>query len=134
MVRYMLFLLVCDFVQMFPVRGSPLFKNNTIQFNAIIRAVFLNISHRFEDDNLYGEIMRRFRIGQVTKEDIDISNSRYYKNSNVLLPPVSKIRCACYMNDEGNDENDPNLADYHTKHHPKIHHRGVCTLYIKDKK
>ena len=34
---------------------------------------------------------------------------------------------------KGNDENDPNLADYHTKHHPKIHHRGVRTLYVKDK-
>ena len=31
---------VGDFFQMLPVRGSPLFKNNTIQFNAINRAVF----------------------------------------------------------------------------------------------
>ena len=50
--------------------------------------------------------MRRFRIGKVTKEDINIINSRYYENSNVLLPPVSKIRCACYMNDERNTFND----------------------------
>ena len=31
---------VGDFFQMLPVRGSPLFKNNTVQFNAINRAVF----------------------------------------------------------------------------------------------
>ena len=43
--------------------------------------------------------MRRFRIGQVTKEDIDMINSRNYENDDVLLPPVSKIKCACYMND-----------------------------------
>ena len=30
---------VGDFFQMLPVRGSPLFKNNTIQFNAVNRAV-----------------------------------------------------------------------------------------------
>ena len=54
---------VGDFLQIFPVRGSPLFKNNTIQFIAINKAIFLSISHRFEDDHLYGESMRYFRIG-----------------------------------------------------------------------
>ena len=34
---------VGDFFQMLPVRGTPLFKNNTLQFNSINRAVFLNI-------------------------------------------------------------------------------------------
>ena len=34
----------------------------------------------------------------------------------------------------GVDENDPNLADYHTKHHTKIHHRGIRPLYVRDKK
>ena len=33
---------------------------------------------------------------------------------------------------KGNDEDDPNYADYHTKHHSKIHHKGVRTLYVKD--
>ena len=111
---------VGDFFQIFPVRGSPLFKNNTIQFNAINRAVFLNIPHRFEDDHLYGEIMRRFRIAQVTKEDIiNIINSRYYENSNVLLPPVSKIRCACYMNDERNAINNVVFLEHLKATHPK---------------
>ena len=49
--------------------------------------------------------MRHFRIGQVTKEDINMIYSRYYENDDVLLPPVSKIRCACYMNDERNAYN-----------------------------
>ena len=54
---------VGNFFEMLPAKGSSLFKNNTIQFNVINRAVFLNISHRFEDDPLYGEIMRRFWVG-----------------------------------------------------------------------
>ena len=32
----------------------------------------------------------------------------------------------------GTDENDPNKADYHTKHHPIIHHRGVRPTYVRD--
>ena len=32
----------------------------------------------------------------------------------------------------GIDENDPNLADYPTKHHSTIHHRGVRPLYVRD--
>ena len=34
---------VSDFFEMLPVRGSPLFKGNILQFNAINRAVFLNV-------------------------------------------------------------------------------------------
>ena len=32
----------------------------------------------------------------------------------------------------GLDENDPNLGDYHTKHHSTIHHKGVRPLYVRD--
>ena len=34
----------------------------------------------------------------------------------------------------GVDETDPNLADYHTKHHTKIHHRGIRPFYVRDNK
>ena len=96
---------VGDFFQMLPVKGSPLFKNNTLQFTAINRAVFLNVSHRFDKDPAYGEIMRRFRMGKLTKDDIHTINKRFIKNSNVSLPPLAQIQCACYMNDERNAYN-----------------------------
>ena len=32
----------------------------------------------------------------------------------------------------GVDENDPNLADYPTKHHSQIHHRGIRHKYVHD--
>ena len=75
---------------MLPVRGTPLFKGNTLQFNAINRAVFLNVSHMFKNDPQYGEIMRRFRIGKVTKEDIHQINIRYFQNSDVTIPTLIK--------------------------------------------
>ena len=94
---------VGDFFQMLPVGGGqPLFKNNTLQFGAINKAIFLNVSHRFNDDQAYGEIMRQFRIGLVTKKDIQKINTRYIANDNVSLPPITKLRCVCYTNDERN--------------------------------
>ena len=32
----------------------------------------------------------------------------------------------------GKDDKDPNMADYHTKHHAKVYHRGIRPLYVID--
>ena len=96
---------VGDFFQMLPVKGSPLFKSNSIQFAAINKAIFLNVSHRFNLDPEFGEIMRRFRIGKATQEDIIALNERHVTNNSVILPPIKDLRCACYMNDERNAYN-----------------------------
>ena len=97
-----LIVFVGEFFQMLPVKGKPLFKCNTLQFSSINRAVFLNVSHRFHDDPDFGEIMRRFRIGKVTKKDIHTINSRHIDNPDVTLPQITELRCACYMNAERN--------------------------------
>ena len=34
---------------------------------------------------------------------------------------------------KGKDDDDPNLADYPTKHHSVIHHRGIRSTYVLDK-
>ena len=34
---------------------------------------------------------------------------------------------------KGKDEFDPNKANYQTKHHPTIHHKGVIQDYALDK-
>ena len=96
---------VGDFFQLKPVQGKPLYKGNTIQFSAINKAVFLNISHRFDKDPDFGEIMRRFRIGKVTKNDLKRINTRYFESTNDSLPPITQSRCACYMNMEINAYN-----------------------------
>ena len=52
---------VGDFFQMFPIgHGNSLVLKDSVQFEAINKAVFLNKSHRFQSDPEYGEIMRRF--------------------------------------------------------------------------
>ena len=65
----------------------------------------MNVSYRFDKDETFGEIMRRFRIGKVRKEDIKLINSRYILNDGVCLPPITQLRCACYMNAERNAYN-----------------------------
>ena len=80
---------VGDFFQLLPVGGGLLlFKGNTLQFGAINKAIFLNVSHRFDNDHAHGEIMRRFWIGLVTKDDIKKINTRNIENGNVSLPPI----------------------------------------------
>ena len=68
--------------------------------------MFLNVSHRFSTDPEYGEIMRRFRIGKVTLDDLQRINTRYYRNSSISFASITKIRCACYMNNKRNAYND----------------------------
>ena len=46
--------------------------------------------------------MRRFRIGLVTQDDIKTIHTRFIGNSNITLPPITQLRCACYTNDERN--------------------------------
>ena len=48
-----------DLFQLLPVGGGLLsFKGNTLKFSAIDKAILLNVSHRFDNDRVYGEIMR----------------------------------------------------------------------------
>ena len=126
---------VGDFFQMLPVRGSPLFKNTTIQFNAINKAVFLNTCHRFKNDEEYGMIMRRLRIGRITTDDIHKINTRYIKNPDVSLPSISKLRCACYRNDERNAFNNliflQHLKTTHHLNHETDKHVPTHTCIIK---
>ena len=93
---------VGDFHQMHPVKASPLYKDNIVQFRSINRAVFLNRSHRFKKDPVFGEILRRFRNGDITDNDILLINSRYIENDEVSLPEPAKLRYACATNVERN--------------------------------
>ena len=111
---------VGDFHQLQPVQGKALFKEETLQFQAINKAIFLNISHRFIDDPPYGEAMRKFRNGSVTKNDIAYINQRYIDNEDVNLPEMSKLRYACSTNIERNAID----ATFFLKHLENTHYRS----------
>ena len=93
---------VGDFHQMHPVKGTPLYKVNNVQFRSINRAVFLNRSHRFKDDEVFGEILQRFRNGTISENDILFINSRYIEKDDVTLPEKSSLRFACSTKEERN--------------------------------
>ena len=95
-------ILVGDFHQMNPVKGTPLYKVNGIQFTAINQVVFLNRSHRFKDNPVFGQLLRRFRNGDITENDMIIINSRFIENPDVTLPEHSDLRYACSSNEERN--------------------------------
>ena len=78
------------------------YEVNNVQFRAINQAVFLNRSHRFKEDPVFGEILRRFRNGNITENDIIYINSRYIQEEDVTLPDPSKLRYACSSNVERN--------------------------------
>lgn len=87
---------------MLPVKGIALFDEDTIQFGGINKDSFLKISHRFKNKIIFGNIMRMFRIGNVTDKAIQCIITRYEINSNAKLLPLTKICCACYRNDKRN--------------------------------
>ena len=91
-----------DFHQLLPIGGKALFQEDTIQFGAINKAVFLNISWRFKDNPEFGNIMCRFRNGTIPKQDIAMLNTRYIGNDDVTLPEMSERRYACSTNEEIN--------------------------------
>ena len=70
--------------------------------NTINCAIFLDNSHRFKDDPLYGELLARMRLGEDTLEDRELINSRVV-NATLTLPENAPDACfACSTNKERN--------------------------------
>ena len=69
---------------------------------ALNRAIFLNKSHRFKEDEQFGKVLRRLRHGNITIDDIKWINERFVENNNVSLPNADKIRYACNTNEHRN--------------------------------
>ena len=73
--------------------------------NTLNCAIFLNNSHRFKDDPLYGEILARMRMGQDTPADRQAKaiNERVVGSNSVTLPENAPDACfACATNKEQN--------------------------------
>ena len=101
-----------DFHQLPPVKGT----NKTLLYvgamnglfeSSINVAIILENSHRFDDDRTYGELMKRLWKGELTKEDIDLLNTRVVGNKNGLTLPKSTADAdtcyACPFNKQRNE-------------------------------
>ena len=92
-----------DFHQIRPVTGNPVYKKWNEHWQGSINcSIFLKNDHRFKDDPLYGQILGRMRMGEVTKEDIECLNKRWIGNKDAKLPKTGEICYACPYNKDCN--------------------------------
>ena len=71
-----------DFRQMHPVKALPIYRSqsNGYYFERHINCyIELTGKHRFKQDPKWGEVLTRFRDGELTAEDMDYINSREVK-------------------------------------------------------
>lgn len=94
-----------DFRQIPPVGANDeqlLYKARGLWENSLNVAVIFQDSHRFKEDQMYGDIMMRMWKGLATKDDIDIINGRLL-GSSLSIPvtePDDDIAYACAINSE----------------------------------
>ncbi|KAL7493251.1 hypothetical protein ACHAWT_002307 [Skeletonema menzelii] len=81
-----------DFHQLPPIMAeydSLLYdgRNNGFFLGCINSVVILEVSHRFDDDPVYGAALRRMWSGEFTVDDVRYINSRLVGQNGVTLPP-----------------------------------------------
>ena len=99
-----------DFHQLRPVaceKEGALYEGtkNGLFEGSINAAIFLEESHRFDDDKEYGDLLKRLWKGETTKEDIDLLNTRVVGRNGVTIPENdidSDIAYACPTNKQRN--------------------------------
>ncbi|KAL7527853.1 hypothetical protein ACHAXR_004496 [Thalassiosira sp. AJA248-18] len=63
---------------------------------SINTAIFLEKSHRFDEDPVFGALLKRVWKGELTEEDIQMLNTRVVGQNGVTLPAVTTDDDACY--------------------------------------
>ena len=106
--------------QFYPVGGDPVFKVRWSEHwhGSVNCCIFLKNDHRFKDDPLFGQILKRMRMGNTTLDDIKIINKRWLGNSNVHLPHDGNICYAVPFNRDRNAISTQVFADLVEKTHP----------------
>ena len=115
-----------DFHQLKPIcaENEVLYSNSTaaaIWENTINCAIFLDNSHRFKDDPLYGQILARMRMGEDTADDRREINKRLIGTHSVTLPENAPDACyACSTNKERNGVTAATYKKHILETHPDI--------------
>ena len=114
-----------DFHQLPPVKASDseilycCSDDATMWELSINCPIFLEISHRFKNDKLWGEIMNRFRNGEDTEDDRHEINKLYIGPDNEVTMN-SNTAIACTTNKERNAVEHLAWQQYLQKHHPPV--------------
>ena len=114
-----------DFQQLKPIRV----KDNDILWHPssggdfernLNCAIVLEGTHRFRDDQWYGNMLKRICTGQITQEDIDKINTRVVGRNGLQLPKVigGNTCYACPYNDERNAITAAIFAQHVRETHP----------------
>jgi len=116
-----------DFHQLKPICGEDevLYSNSvdaTLWENTINVAIFLDNSHRFEEDQQYGAMLDRIRKGEDTIEDRLEINKRVVGSSSSLMLPQEDldISYACATNKQRNGVIAASFKKHIMQTHPDI--------------
>ena len=63
-----LLIMVGNLFQIEPTSKDPLYKFPNTQWNSVNCVIMLDSLHRFSEDPEWGELLSRFRVGNITKE------------------------------------------------------------------
>ena len=81
-----LMIMVGDLFQIEPTSKDPLYKFPNTQWNSVNCVIMLDSLHRFSEDPEWGELLSRFRVGNITKEDMQKINERNLGKNSLKLP------------------------------------------------
>jgi hypothetical protein len=115
-----------DFHQLKPICGEEevLYSNSSgasLWENSLNCCIFLDNSHRFQDDPLYGEILARMRMGEDTEEDRHEINKRVIGYNSLSLPDSAPDACyACPTNKQRNGVTAAAFRKHIMQTHPNI--------------
>ena len=106
---------------------DTIYSKHCIQWHQLINTVlFLKSDHRFVDNLQCGKLVERFSNGTVTREDIQMINSRLIddnkENGDIIHLPkedTSDIYYTCAVNTERNSITTSIFKDYINITHPK---------------
>ncbi len=116
-----------DFHQLKPICGEDevLYSNSvdaTLWENTINVAIFLDNSHRFEEDPQYGAMLDRIRKGEDTLEDrLEINKRVVGSSSSMILPQEDlDISYACATNKQRNGVVAASFRKHIMQTHPEV--------------
>ena len=110
--------------------NPPIYKDTCVEFEHWVNCfIEMNGLHRFKDNMAWGLMLRRFRDGTVTKEDLQEINKHVVGSD---FTPPDDIQYATYKNKD-RDAINAALFEKHCRHVLQTHgHTNDCIMILSD--